>query len=72
MIRASAPYTSGWGSFVLLKMDCIRVARGRQFEHVTPVQFFMQFSAKILQNNRLSQRPWELALPTGNPGSATD
>ena len=28
MIRASAPYTSGWGSFVLLKMDCIRVARG--------------------------------------------
>ena len=28
MIRASAPYTSGWGSFVLLKMDCIRVAQG--------------------------------------------
>ena len=28
MIRASAPYTSGWGSFVLLKMDCVRVARG--------------------------------------------
>ena len=28
MIRASAPYTSGWGSFVLLKMDCIRVALG--------------------------------------------
>ena len=28
VIRASAPYTSGWGSFVLLKMDCVRVARG--------------------------------------------
>ena len=28
MIRASAPYTSGWGSFVLLKMDRVRVARG--------------------------------------------
>ena len=28
MIRASAPYTSGWGSFVLLKIDCVRVARG--------------------------------------------
>ena len=28
MIRASAPYTSGWGSFVLLKMDRIRVAWG--------------------------------------------
>ena len=28
MIRASAPYTSGWGSFVLLKMDHMRVARG--------------------------------------------
>ena len=28
MIRASAPYTSGWGSFVLLKMDCVRVAWG--------------------------------------------
>ena len=27
MIRASAPYTSGLGSFVLLKMDCVRVAR---------------------------------------------
>ena len=28
MIRASTPYTSGWGSFVLLKMDRVRVARG--------------------------------------------
>ena len=28
VIRASAPYTSGWGSFVLLKMDHVRVARG--------------------------------------------
>ena len=28
MIRASAPYTSGWGRFVLLKMDCVRLARG--------------------------------------------
>ena len=28
MIRASAPYTSGWGSFVLLKMDRVRVAQG--------------------------------------------
>ena len=28
MIRASAPYTSGWGSFVLLKMDRVRIARG--------------------------------------------
>ena len=28
MIRASPPYTSGWGSFVLLKMDCVRVSRG--------------------------------------------
>ena len=28
MIRASAPYTSGWGSFVLLKMDHVRVAWG--------------------------------------------
>ena len=28
MIRAFAPYTSGWGSFVLLKMDRVRVARG--------------------------------------------
>ena len=26
MIRASAPYTSGWGSFVLLKIDRVRVA----------------------------------------------
>ena len=24
--RASAPYTSKWGSFVLLKMDRVRVA----------------------------------------------
>ena len=28
MIRASVPYTSGWGSFVLLKMDSVRLARG--------------------------------------------
>ena len=28
VIRASASYTSGWGSFVLLKMDRVRVARG--------------------------------------------
>ena len=28
MIRASAPYASGWSSFVLLKMDRVRVARG--------------------------------------------
>ena len=28
MIRASASYTSGWGSFVLLKMDRVRVAWG--------------------------------------------
>ena len=28
MIMASAPYTSRWGSFVLLKMDCVRVAWG--------------------------------------------
>ena len=28
MIRASAPYTSGWGSFVLLKMDRVMVAQG--------------------------------------------
>ena len=28
MIRASTPYTSGWGSFVLLKIDRVRVARG--------------------------------------------
>ena len=28
MIRASAPYTSGWGIFVLLKMDRVRIARG--------------------------------------------
>ena len=26
VIRASVPYTSGWGSFVLLKMDHVRVA----------------------------------------------
>ena len=36
MIRASAPYTSGWGSFVLLKMDRVRVAQGGSFEHGTP------------------------------------
>ena len=28
VIRASASYTSGWDSFVLLKMDRVRVARG--------------------------------------------
>ena len=28
VIRASATYSSGWGSFVLLKMDCARVAQG--------------------------------------------
>ena len=28
VISASAPYTSGWGRFVLLKMDSVRVARG--------------------------------------------
>ena len=28
VIRASATYTSGLGSSVLLKMDCFRVARG--------------------------------------------
>ena len=28
MIRASAPYTSGWGSFVLLKKDHVRVVWG--------------------------------------------
>ena len=27
-LRGRGPYTSGWGSFVLLKMDCVRVARG--------------------------------------------
>ena len=32
---------------------------------------FMQFSAKILQNNGLAQSPWELASPLRNPGSAT-
>ena len=28
MIRASAPYTLGWGSFVLLKMDRVSIAQG--------------------------------------------
>ena len=28
VIRAPVPYTSGWGSFVLLKMDRISVAQG--------------------------------------------
>ena len=28
MIRASAPYISGWGSFLPLKMDHVRIALG--------------------------------------------
>ena len=38
VIRASAPYTSGWGSFVLLKMDHVRVAWGGSLStlHRTP------------------------------------
>ena len=36
VIRASAPYTSGWGSFVLLKNGLCQGSKGRQFEHVTP------------------------------------
>ena len=32
---------------------------------------FMQFSANIWQNNRLAHPPLALALPLGNPGSAT-
>ena len=31
VIRASAPYT--WGSFVLLKMDCVRVAHALSTLH---------------------------------------
>ena len=40
---------------------------------IGPISFiFMQFSAKILQNNRFSAQTQGLALPRlGNPGSAT-
>ena len=34
MIRASAPYTSGWGIFV--KNGPRQGSTGRQFEHITP------------------------------------
>ena len=44
MIRASAPYTSGWGSFVLLKMDCVRVAWGGSLS--TLHRFFSKDTAK--------------------------
>ena len=48
--------------------------RGRQGRTplLCPNSFiFIQFSAKILQNNRLPHLPRELAPPLGNPGSAT-
>ena len=54
MIRASAPYTLGWGSFVLLKMDCVRVARGGSLStlHRLPVDFFSEFY-ECFQNSLL-------------------
>ena len=60
MIRASAPYTSRWGDFVLLKMDCIRVSMGRQFEHVTPEEENSKEPVTI-QDLKL-----QLDIPTGN------
>ena len=38
MIRASAPYTSGQGSFVLLKNGLHQGSMGRQSEHITPAE----------------------------------
>ena len=38
-MRASAPYNSGRGSFVLLKMDHIRVARGGSLSRLHWVLF---------------------------------
>ena len=35
MIRASAPYTLGWGSFCTVKNGLCQGNMGRQFEHVT-------------------------------------
>ena len=72
MIRASAPYTSGWGSFVLLKMDCVRVARGGSLStlHRGPNYFnFMQFLGKL--GKIVCWTPWKVSSPTfGNPESA--
>ena len=40
MIRASAPYASGLGSFVLLKMDHVRVARGGSLSMLHRTEFY--------------------------------
>ena len=57
MIRASAPYTSGWSSFVLLKMDCVRLARVGSLSTLHPgcARF-----PKILQNFSERQILWSL------------
>ena len=47
MIRASASYTSGWGSFVLLKMDRVRVARGGSLSTLPPEPDGQQFGKPL-------------------------
>ena len=46
VIRASAPYTSGWGSFVLLKMNSVRVAWGGSLSTLHQTKHNLNFSHK--------------------------
>ena len=48
VIRASASYTSGWGSFVLLKMDRVRVARGGSLSTLHRLCMLNNYDRKLI------------------------
>ena len=60
MIRASASYTSGWGSFVLLKMDHVRVAQGGS---LSMLHQYMEAFAKII---RREKRTWPESIKSSS------
>ena len=66
MIRASAPYTSGWDSFVLLNMDRVRVARGGS---LSTLHWFIETrnvtmkGRKIITINHTGQIPVRVLIP---------
>ena len=62
MIRASAPYTSGLGGFELLKIDCVRVARGGSLSTLHRVRVNTSIVV-LLENN---QGVHELAQNSAN------
>ena len=65
MIRASAPYTSGWGSFVLLKIDRVRVARGGSLSTLHRKIFYIKarYSAKHTADSRVFLSYWVKCSP---------